>query len=341
MTQVWAAPIPPSLQSLRSQGLFLQFPTEHWARFTEDLGRLSGGQIETSSLLRFSQKHQAFLAQEPTSWDNLDQAVLAMSSWPLELWSKILASQPIDLEIILARPTPLILKQACAHAGIQPSVQAASCLAGYGMARTPAFVSNSIVDFYGGKASAFSSLLAHEAVIFEGYRPHTYTELIQIHEGFHSAMRRLQNLNRIARLKKWKPSPLAPNWSYDSVLQHYIDSLGDRSAPDLGRLGIDQRFTSDHHGVIMATLHHGLWEAWFQGHLEHDSPEELVTVYPFHYIAEEQSWTDQFMWDQVESLRELQSDYLQADESLAKALTYLATHLQDPELVVPFKSAGL
>ncbi len=336
------------LFSLESHGAFpntKENSSTSWNELARSLGikksrlqkiRILLGSDQTSPSLKskdwsiFRNKWIRFQNKSQTQWRQEDLIILTLVGMDDRLWNKIIENNTFShLQIFLNRSASPTLRQACQSDGINPRVRYAACIAQYGLENTPAIVSDEVVDFYGGGSSAFSSLIADQAVVFEGYRKDTFHDLIQIHEGFHSAMRRLSTLNRMARLRKWASAPLAPNQDFDSLLNHHINRLELMAAPGLAELLIDTRFTSDHHGVIMATLHHGLFRGVTSGTIVHEHPEELFTDYPFHYIKIEQNWSEAQAEKYVKSLSHRHKDWLQSNSALLESLGYIEASLDN------------
>jgi len=330
--------------SFKSQGAFSEFSKVSFTKLAESM------ELETTRLkiistllmspqtspslnnqdwIVFRKNWLSFQNNERTQWRQQDLIILSFAGMDNRLWENLIKNKSFQhMQVYLNRTASPTLTQACQSDKINLRVRFAACIAKYGLENTPAIVSDEVVNFYGGGSSAFSSLIADQAVVFEGYRKDTFNELIQSHEGFHSAMRRLSTLNRMTRLKKWTPAPLAPNQEYDSLLNHHIDRLENMAAPNLGDLFIDERFTSDHHGVIMATIHHGFLQELTTGALQHDQPEEFLTNYPFHYIQAEQSWSDSHTEKHIKDLAIRQQKWLQTDPALLESLGYIETVLE-------------
>ncbi len=272
----------------------------------------------------FREKWLSYKNKSQTQWRQQDLIILTLAHLDDRLWQSLNHNKSFEkIRIYLYRTPSSVVLEACQSAEINPRVRLASCLAQYGIENTPALVSDEVVDFFAGQSSAFSSLIAEKAVVFEGFRANTFTDLIQTHEGFHSTMNRLSTLNRMSRLKKWVATPLAPDSEFDGFLSVHIERLAEMSAPRLEDLFIDTRFISAHHGVIMATLHHGLFTEVKNGNLHHSHPEDLFTSYPFHYIQKEQNWSDLHTNQQIELLAKRHQEWLENDYALLESLSYI------------------
>jgi hypothetical protein len=314
---------------LNSTPAFSHFNSSQLAVLEQILKKQFEPAVEPAEWNGFRARYLAFLQGESTQWTTLDQAVLALAHLPENSFSHIFAQKHIeDIVIITERPVAPVIEQACQGPQLNHSVRGASCLAVYAMERTPVFIFSPLVTELGGsRVSALSSIIAHLNVVFEAYRPDTYTELIQIHEAFHSSMRLLGNQNRLARLKKWLPQPLVDHWDYDPMISFHIDRMENESAPHLESLAIDARFTSDHHGVIMSTLHHGLYQSVNQNKLDHPHPLDLQTDYPFNYIQVEQGWDEATKEQHQLRLHQLLDQHLSQGQLMEESLGYLMSIL--------------
>jgi len=114
---------------------------------------------------------------------------------------------------------------------------------------------------------------------------------------------------------------------YDPWINQYVESLEMAAAPDLESLEIDERFLSDHHGVIMALIHHNIFQKEFSGEVAPNDIDNYVTTYPFNYLSEELSLEEAETLSRLKDLFYQNDNYVEKDQSLKTAVEYLSSHL--------------
>lgn len=277
----------------------------------------------------FLEKELAWKNKQSVTFNQKDYVLFTLASLEDELFEHFFTSgnRP-SLRIELFRESPQEILNSLFKDPTSLEHQAAK-LSQYGTQNVPAFISDKLVDVKASSAnSALSSVMGETGVIFEAFRPSTYTnDLIVAHEGFHSAMRRLIFINRQNRLSHLLGYSLGNGEEYDPWIQHYAESSENLAAPQLENLGIDSRFTQDHHGVIMAVIHHNIFQKAQTGEVLPESLEDFVTLYPFNYLAGELSLTDSETLNRLQDLHHRNDEYVNTDETLARTIDYLSSHL--------------
>lgn len=280
--------------------------------------------------LTYKKRLKDYKQKKSVKFNQKDIILHTFSHLDRKLWDIFFSDQVTefpDIQIELNRGAPDILLKLSRNESVPALVRAAADIAIFGTTHTPAIISNIFVDHIAGISSAYSTLNAEMAFVYEGFRPDTYHDLIIGHEGFHSAMRLLSTHNRMNRLAKLIPTPLASGADYDAFLEQDISDLENLAAPGLAELEIDQRFTSDHHGTIMASLHHGGLRAIQKFYPGYGQMELYQTKYPFHYIEHEKNWDEAKTLSMVEALQEKHDQFLMESDSFARMMVAIQEKL--------------
>ncbi len=277
----------------------------------------------------FIDRERLWEAGESTQFTQKDSVLFALSKLEDELFYYFFKSgeRPflrIEMNRVARREVQIALHEEDSTLLFQGAL-----LSQYGSENVPAFVSDKMVDVKASpQNSALSSIMADVGVVYEVYRPSNFDDnLIVAHEGFHSAMRRLVFINRQNRLQNLLGYSLGNGEEYDPWINQYVESLEMAAAPDLESLEIDERFLSDHHGVIMALIHHNIFQKEFSGEVAPNDIDNYVTTYPFNYLSVELSLEEAETLSRLKDLFYQNDNYVEKDQSLKTAVEYLSSHL--------------
>lgn len=302
------------------------FDEQSFSKLRKILDHGSNVTFSDQDFLDYKIKIEKFDNRENLRFNQKDIVLHSFGNLVPKLWQQVFESETLpSIQIELYRNAPKVMKDLASNPQVSDVVRNAAKLSIYGTENTPAIISEIFVNAIGGISSAYSTLYAEKAMVYEGYRPSTYNDLIIAHEGFHSAMRLISTINRMNRLVEFLPTPLTNGIKFDANIEQDIRSLETLSAPNLEELLIDSRFTSDHHGVIMAVLHHGVLAELESKVVDYDQPELFDHPYPFHYIAPEQSWDEHRVREMQTELKHRHHNFLMENFTLQTSLEALAT----------------
>ncbi len=307
------------------------------SRFNEEAFLELRYYLENHSYPSFSEEDiQGFILRESlwdrgesTQFNQKDSVLFTLAKLEDELFdyffeSGVRPSLRIEMNRVARREVQIAL-----HEDASTLLFQGALLSQYGSENVPAFISDKMVDVKASpKNSALSSIMADVGVVYEVYRPSNFDDnLIVAHEGFHSAMRRLVFINRQNRLQNLLGHSLGNGDEYDPWINQYVESLEVAAAPQLESLQIDERFLSDHHGVIMALIHHNIFQKEASGDVAPSHIDNYVTTYPFNYLSEELGLDESETLNRLEDLFYQNDNYVQRDQSLKTAIEYLSSHL--------------
>ena len=308
---------------------YVRFDSISIERLKTLLNNDSNVEFTDADLELYHEKRMKFAAKEKLNFDQKDVVIDTFISLDQPLFDQFfVVNSELNVKIRINRSSPQVLKDIAGNENINESVRAAALISIEGTEHVPAIISDAFVDYVAPLSSAYSQLQAERGMVYEAFRQDTYyNDLIIAHEGFHSAMRSLTSINRMNRLSKYMEMPLATGVEYDMYLTQDIDTLENISAPNLESVFIDERFTSDHHGTIMASIHHGINQAIINNLVSYDGENVFSTEYPFQYIASERGWSPSFTLTMIEELSVIQESYLSNDLRLRGALVNIAEKL--------------
>ena len=285
--------------------------------------------FEEEDFVSYHNKRQNFDNKKTVQFNQKDIVIDTFINLNDRLFKRFfLDNGDIQLQIIINRSASNIIKSIIKEETVNSAVRAAAQISEFGTTRVPAIISDDFVDDVAPLSSAYSQLQAERGMVYEAFRVDKYNDLIIAHEGFHSAMRLLTSINRMNKLSKYIPMPLASGDPYDPYLQNEIELLEKKSAPHLDSLHIDERFISDHHGVIMATIHHGINQAILKGLVPYDKTNIFATNYPFNYIQGELGWSSDFTLNMIGELSLVHELFIEEDVLFQKSLLEIAGKLK-------------
>ncbi len=314
---------------IQSSPTLRRFTSSTFEELQYYLKNCSNPAITDSDIENFIRKESLWRDKNSVVFNQKDYVIFSLSRLENELFEYFFetGNRP-PLRIELFREVSPQIQQAL-QTPIDQLENMAARLSQYGTENVPAFISDKMVDIKASSSnSALSSIIAENGTIFEVYRPSNFdNSLIVAHEGFHSAMRRLIFINRQNRLTNLLGFTLGNGEIFDPWIQQYVESLEFASAPHLAPLGIDERFVSDHHGVIMAVIHSNIFQKQQTSSFLPETLNDFVNLYPFNYLSNELSLSDEETLHRMQELHQLNFDYVQTNNSLYEGLHYLSNHL--------------